>query len=47
MASLVCSTGSDTAGTDEFCLTRIEEKFQEYSATWKEDGHTDVELADL
>jgi hypothetical protein len=38
---------NDTAGTDEFCHTMIEEKFQECSATWKEDGHTDVELAEF
>jgi hypothetical protein len=38
---------NDTAGMDEFCHTRIEEKFQECLATWKEDGHTDVELADF
>jgi len=38
---------NDTAGTDEFCHTNIEEKFQECSATWKEDGHSDVELAEF
>lgn len=38
---------NDTAGTIEFCHTKIKEKFQECSVTWKEDGHTDVELAEF